>query len=94
MKIRMLSSSLSPWRTVERGRRAVCASDGDDDEGTRPGGSKHGDQHGQSGLHIQETRTMKGSWGAGRSGDGDEEEGARPGASRHTDQHPCGDMHL
>jgi hypothetical protein len=73
--------------TMEGGRRAGGASDGDEKEGVRAGASGHTDQHGEPGIDVLESRTMEGGRRAGRASDGDEFEGVRAGASFHADQH-------
>src|SRR3954469_21910830 len=45
---------------MEGGRRAGGESDGDEFEGVGAGASLHADQHGQSGVDVQESRTMEG----------------------------------
>ena len=72
---------------MEGGGRAVCASDGDEEEVARPGASRHADQHGQSSVDVPESRTMEGGGRARGASDGGEEEGARAGASFYADQH-------
>jgi len=59
-------------RTMEGGRRAGGASDGDEKEGARLGASTHADQHGQPGVNVQESRTMEGGRRAGDASGGDE----------------------
>ena len=44
---------------MEGGRRAVCASGGDGEEGTGRGASRHADHHGQPGVNVLETRPME-----------------------------------
>ena len=58
---------------MEGGRGAICTSDGDEKEGAWRGASRHADQHGQSGVDVQESRAMEGGRGARRASDGDEE---------------------
>src|SRR5579871_5864197 len=72
---------------MEGGRGARGASDGDEKEVAWRGASRHADQHGQSGVDVQESRPMEGGRGARRASDGDEKEGAWRGASRHAEQH-------
>ena len=45
---------------MEGGRRAVCASDGDEKEGAWRRASRHADQHGQPGVDVLESRPIEG----------------------------------
>src|SRR5947207_1472700 len=72
-------------RPMEGGRRAGCASDGDELEGAGDGASFHADQHGQPGVDVLESRPMEGGRRAGGASDADEKEGAGDGRSEeHT----------
>ncbi len=72
---------------IERGRRAICASDRDKEEGARPRASRHADQHGQSSIDILESRMMERGRRARGTSDGDKFEGTRLGASKNADQY-------
>ncbi|KAF2190316.1 HET-domain-containing protein [Zopfia rhizophila CBS 207.26] len=91
----LASTYMNQGRAVEGGRRAQCASDGDEFEGAWAGASGHADQHGQPGVDLLESRAVEGGRGAGGASDGDIQEGAWGGASRHADQHgqPGVDVH-
>jgi hypothetical protein len=74
-------------RTMEGGRRAGRAGDGDKKEDAGPGASRHADEHSQPGVDIPESRTMEGGRRAGGASDGDEKEDAGVGASFHADKY-------
>jgi hypothetical protein len=61
------------------------ASDGDEFEGFGRGSSRLTDQHGQTGVDVQESRSMERGPRPGGPIDKGEKEDARRGASRHID---------
>ncbi|OAF99941.1 HET-domain-containing protein [Paraphaeosphaeria sporulosa] len=77
---RPADSSLDIHRLVHRALR-----NGDEQDEARSRPSFHADQHGQSGIDIQEPRPMGGGGEATGAGDGDEQDEARNGPSRHAE---------